>query len=123
MRSKTDLFTVNGQPLLAPDAEVSLSFSDIDAADAGRDQTGLLHRSVVRYKVCAWSFRYSHLTEAERQYMERLFPNEATFVFGHPDAADSSKQAFTTCYRSKYGITWRNSRGLWQNYSFQIVEV
>jgi hypothetical protein len=63
MRPKTELFTINGQPLLAPDAEVAVSYSDIDASDAGRDQDGVLHRNVVRYKVAAWSFQYSHLTE------------------------------------------------------------
>ena len=123
MRSKTDLFTVNGQPMLAPDAEVGVSYADIDAADAGRDQSGLLHRSVVRYKVAAWSFSYSHLTEAERQYMESLFPEEPTFVLGHPGRLDATVTEYTTCYRAKYGIFWRDSRGLWNGYSFQIVEV
>lgn len=123
MRPKTKLFTVNGQPLLAPDAEVSVSYSDIDASDAGRDQDGVLHRNVVRYKVAAWSFTYSHLTEAEKQYMESLFPDEPTFAFGHPDRLDAGTTAYTTCYRAKYGISWRDSRGLWSGYSFQIVEV
>ena len=123
MRPKTELFTVNGQPLLAPDAEVAVSYSDIDASDAGRDQDGVLHRNVVRYKVAAWSFQYSHLTEAEKRYMEGLFPAEATFVFGHPDRIDAETTAYTTCYRAKYGISWRDSRGHWSGYNFQIVEV
>ena len=124
MRKTTDLFTVNGQPLLAPDAEVSVSYEDLDAASAGRDQNGLLHRSVVRYKVASWSFRYESLTEEERQYLESLFPDTPTFRFGHPSRADASVLQETECYRSKYGISWRNSRtGLWKNLNFSVIEV
>lgn len=124
MRSETYLFTVNGKPMLAPDAEVSVSCSDIDAADAGRDLQGRLHRSVVRYKVASWEFSYSNLTEEERAYLESLFPDSPTFQFGHPDRQDTAKQAVTECYRSQYGITWRNARtGLWSGLKFQIIEV
>ena len=123
MRPKTQLFTINGQPMLAPDEQVSVSYSDIDASDAGRDQEGILHRNVVRWKVGAWTFTYASLTEQEKQYMESLFPEEATFVFGHPDRLDAATTAYSTCYRAKYGISWRSSRGLWNGYSFQIVEV
>lgn len=124
MRSETYLFTVNGKPMLAPDDSVSVSYSDIDAADAGRDLQGVLHRSVVRYKVAAWEFGYSHLTEEEKAYLESLFPDEPTFSFGHPDRGDSTKQAVTECYRSQYGIAWKNARtGLWSGLKFQIIEV
>lgn len=124
MRSETYLFTVNGRPMLAPDGPVSVSFTDIDGADAGRDQNGHLHRSVVRYKVAAWEFTYSHLTEEEKRYMESLFPDAPTFRFGHPDRADAGKQAVTECYRSQYGIAWKNARtGLWSDLKFQIIEV
>lgn len=124
MRSKTNLFTVNGKPMLAPDAEVSVSYEDLDAADSGRDQNGVLHRSVVRYKVASWSFAYSLLTQQEKQYLDSLFPDEPTFQFGHPSRTDPSKTEVTTCYRSKYGISWRNSRtGLWSGCGFHIIEV
>lgn len=124
MRSETYLFTVNGKPLLAPDAEVSVSYSDIDAADAGRDQNGILHRSVVRYKVATWEFTYSHLTDGEKRYLESLFPDAPTFQFGHPGRTDSAVRETTECYRSQYGICWKNARtGLWSNLKFQIIEV
>lgn len=124
MRSETYLFTVNGKPLLAPDAEVSVSYADIDAADAGRDQNGVLHRSVVRYKVAVWEFTYSHLTEEEKRYLEGLFPDAPTFRFGHPGRGNSAAREVTECYRSQYGISWKNARtGLWSNLKFQIIEV
>ena len=124
MRSETHLFTVNGKPLLAPDAGVSVSYCDINGADAGRDQNGVLHPSVLRYKVAVWEFAYSHLTEEEKRYLEGLFPDAPTFRFGHPSRSDASKQEETECCRSQYGISWKNARtGLWSGLKFQIAEV
>ena len=122
MRAKTELFQINGVPMLAPDAEVSVSYEDLDASDSGRDESGWLHRSVVRYKVPSWEFRYSHLTEEEKRYMESLFPETPSFTFTHPDRVDAAQRVDTLCYRSKYGISWRSARtGLWSGYSFHII--
>ena len=124
MRSETYLFTVNGKPLLAPDAPLSVSYTDIDGPDAGRDLNGVLHRSVVRYKVASWEFSYAMLTDEEKRYLEDLFPDAPTFRFGHPCRTDPTRQEITECYRSQYGISWRNSRtGLWNGLKFQIIEV
>lgn len=121
-RQKTNLFTVNGQPLLAPDIEPEFSYEDLDASDSGRDESGYMHRFPVRYKVGKWTFSYSHLSEADRQYMESLFPDGPTFSFGHPDRRTGGMVA-TECYRSQYSITWKNARtGLWSNYKFSIIE-
>lgn len=123
MRPTTNLFTVNGKPLLTPDEPIQVSYDDIDSADAGRDQLGILHRYPVRYKVAKWSFSYSHLTEEEKQYMESLFPDSATFTFRHPDRKDANRFAVSTCYRSHYALCWRNSvTGVWSGYGFNIIE-
>ena len=121
--AKTTLFTVNGQPFWAPDADVSMSFEDLDGAEAGRDESGFMHRQVVRHKVGTWNFQFAAITEAQRQYMEGLFPQEGTFLFGYPDPRDASQTAYCVAYRSKYGISWRNAKtGDWRNYSFSIIE-
>ncbi len=123
MRAKTELFTVNGKPMLAPDAEVAVNYEDLDSSDSGRDESGFMHRIVARYKVASWSFSYSALTEEEKQYMESLFPNSPTFTFGHPSRKNAGVMEQTTCYRSKYGISWQNAAtGLWSGYSFNIIE-
>ena len=123
MRAKTYLFQINGKPMLVPDAEVAVSYSDLDASDSGRDEGGFMHRIVVRYKVGSWKFTYSHLTEEEKQYMESLFPNGASFQFRHPSRLDASVMEQTLCYRSKYDISWKNARtGLWSGYGFSIIE-
>ena len=82
MRVKSDLFTVNGKPLFAPDEEVSMSFEDLDSADSGRTESGDMFRVVVRYKVGTWGFEYSAITGAEMAEQESLFPNEPDFEFG-----------------------------------------
>ncbi len=119
----TALFTVEGQPLPAPDQGVQCNYEDLDSHDAGRDEAGFMHRSLVRSKVGSWTFSYSHLTEPERAYLEGLFPPGGTFTFGHPDRLDSTKTVTCTAYRSKYNLAWFNARlGLWKNYSFTIIE-
>lgn len=124
MRATTNLFQVNGKPMLVPDAEVSVSYEDLDAADAGRDEAGFMHRILVRSKVPSWDFSYSHLTEPEKAYMERLFGDDATFLFTHPGRLDAAAPETTRCYRSKYAITWKNAKtGLWSGYGFRIIAV
>ena len=123
MRDTTELFKINGLPMLVPDEEVEVSYEDIDAADAGRDQAGFMHRVQVRNKVASWNFIYAHLTEAEKNYMEGLFASSPTFTFTHPDRQDAGVCRQTLCYRSKYSITWKNAAlGLWNNYSFTVIE-
>ena len=123
MRATTELFKINGVPMLVPDSEVGVSYEDLDSADSGRDESGAMHRVPVRYKVGSWSFSYNHLTEAEKQYMESLFPDAADFEFTHPDRLDASVPVTSRAYRSKYSISWKNARtGLWNNYGFNIIE-
>lgn len=123
MRQKTDLFKINGKPMLVPDANVSVNYEDLDSSDSGRDESGVMHRVVARYKVASWGFTYSSLTEEEKQYMESLFPDAPSFTFTHPARKDAGVMEDTICYRSKYGISWHNARtGLWNGYSFNIIE-
>ena len=122
MRATTELFKINDMPILVPDGEIGLSYEDLDSADSGRDESGVMHRIPVRYKVPVWSFTYGHLTEQERQYMESLFPDSPDFAFTHPSRGDSGVAEVSRCYRSKYSISWKNARtGLWSNYGFQII--
>lgn len=124
MREKTTIFTVNGQPLPAPDADVTVVFRDVEATAPVRDQDGFLHRSVIRRALADWTFRYSRLTEGERQYLESLFPkDEDVFVFGHPHPEDLSRVKYTTCYREDLTLGLAHVQGPWQNCAFRIREV
>lgn len=123
MRKTTDLFLIGGKPMLVPDAQIVMRFEDLDSYAAGRDQSGVMHRIMVRNKVGSWDFTYAHLTEDEKNYMEGLFGSAATFSFTHPDPKNAAKQVTSQCYRSGYNLSWHNARtGLWSGYGFRIVE-
>lgn len=123
MRAKSTAFFVNGKPMLVPDEEVSCSYEDLDDSASGRDESGFMHRLVARYKVGVWAFSYSFLTEEERKYMESLFPDAPDFTFTHPSRIDAAVSEDTTCYRSKYSLSWKNARtGLWTGYGFHIIQ-
>lgn len=122
MRATTDLFKINGKPMLVPDSEVAASYADLDSEETGRDENGVMHRLVVQYKMGTWGFVYSSLTEEEKQYMEDLFPDEPDFVFTHPSRKDAAVSTETRCYRSNYGLSWLNAKtGQWKNYKFNII--
>lgn len=123
MKSFTNLFRINGKPMFAPDADVAVAYADLDGEDSGRDESGVMHRIVVRYKMGTWSFEYASITEEEKRYMEELFGETPDFEFTHPDRIRSDKVVTTRAYRSNYGITWHNLRtGQHRNYKFNIIE-
>ena len=122
-RTLTTLFKIDGKPMYAPDNDMSFSFEDIDSADAGRTEDGVMHRSPVRFKVGTWSFKYSSLTTEEVAYMESLFAGKTTFQFFHPSRDEPNNSETTTCYRTKYSLSWYSSKkGIWRNYTFNIIE-
>lgn len=114
-------YRIAGLPMLVPDQDVELQYSDLDASDAGRDESGWMHRIVVRRRVKAWAFTYSHLTAEEYAYMESLFQERDTFTFTFPTADGSVKTCKAYC--SGGSIALRNLRtGIYKNYKFSIIE-
>ena len=119
----SDLFQVNGIPMIAPSAGVGISYEDLDDASSGRDEAGVMHRFVARYDVGKWSFSFSSITEEEKNYLESVFPKSPTFQFTHPSAEDSEILVTDTCYRSKRDMSWYNAKtGVWKNYKFNIIQ-
>ena len=118
----TDLFAIDGQPMLMPDADLPLCAEDLEAVDSGRDESGVLHRFVVRQGMPHWDFSYARLTREEYAYMESLFAGKATFQFTYPSAADGSRQQITAC-RGKHSILWHSAAdGQFRDYRFRISE-
>ena len=123
MRVKTDLFQINGKPLYAPDADMAMNFEDLDAPDSSRDESGVMHRIVVRYKVGSWEFNYSDLTQEEYAYTLSVLPNSGSFAFTHPSRGDCTKAETTTAYCSKHSIVWHSARTkTYRNLKFRIIE-
>lgn len=123
MNHLTDLFLIDGKPMLVPDAGVEMSFEDLDSEDSGRDEGGFMHRIVVRYKLGVWSFTYSYLTGEEYAYMLSILPKTGSFDFTHPKLSDSSRRETTRAYLSGYGIAWQSARtGQYRNLKFSITQ-
>lgn len=112
----TDLFLIDDMPMPIPDEDVEVRYEDIDAAAAGRDESGVMHRMPVRQNVGSWGFTYSVLTQEEKDYLDGLFAGKATFKF-------TVSGEVKTCYRSGVTVSWQNARtGLWRGCGFTIIE-
>ena len=118
----TDLFTIDGKPVLVPDRDLAFSEEDMETSDSGHDENGNYHRFVLRHNVQSWDFSYSRLSREEYAYMESLFAGKATFRFTYPDCAAGGEASTVTAYRSKHGILWRSAAtGQFRNYGFSII--
>ena len=120
MNTITELFQINGKAMLAPDAGVEVSYSDLDAADSGRDESGFMHRLVVRHKIPSWQFSYTHLTAEEYGYLRSILPREGTFRFTYPNEDGALEEI--DAYLSQYSVIWENLRlGDYRNLKFSII--
>lgn len=116
MRAVTELFTIHGQGILVPDADVTVTTADVEG-DCVRDRSGTLHRSLLRRGVTAWEFSYGHLTQQEREYMLELLGREPVFPFTHPEGQ-------TLCYCKGAAMDYHDAaRGHWKNARFRVEEV
>lgn len=114
-------YTVNGDPILVPDADADISENDVDDEGSGRDETGYMHRIVLREKVKKWVFKYSRLTREEYGYMKSLFKDKPTFTFGYVD--EDGQTQTTTAYCSSNSAVLHNAReGIYKNFSISIIE-
>lgn len=114
-------YKIDGAPMLVPDADVDISEEDLDSSDSGRDESGVMHRVVVRRMVKVWGFKYSELTAAEHKYIKSLLKNKDNFAFTYRD--EDGYIVETRAYCSKNSITYHNARlGLYKNFKLNIIE-
>ena len=117
----TDLFTIDGKPVLVPDRDLAFSAEDMETSDSGHDENGMYHRFVLRRNIQSWDFSYSQLTQEEYAYMEGLFGNKDTFTFGFVSPHSNTRQKITA-YRSKHSILWHCATdGQFRDYRFRIT--
>lgn len=116
MRSLDPQYCIDGVAMLAPDAEVTLHFSDLDADDAGRDEAGFMHRSLVRSKVRTWGFTYACLTAEEYSYLMGLLEGKATFTF-----TDGETSCTAYCAKTETRL-YSRKLGLYKATAFSIIE-
>ena len=112
---------IDGQPVLAPDADVAISFEDLDSEESGRDESGFMHRVLLRSGVKKIPLSYAVLDMEEYRYMESLFQGKREFKVDCR-GCDGSPLSFVA-YRSKHSISIHNIvTGVHKNYSFSIIE-
>lgn len=121
MRITTDLFQIDGQPMLAPDKDMTISVEDVESSDSGCDESGFLHRFVLRKGMGRWTFSYTGLTQQEYGYMESLFAGNESFSFTYPSLTDGTPQ-ITRAYRKQHKVKWHSiPTGDFCSYTFDII--
>ena len=121
MREKTDLFLIDGQPMLAPDENLQMTAEDVSSVDSARDESGFFHRFVVRQGVGKWKFTYAHLTGEEYAYMEGLFQGKQTFQLTYPDPATGETKVISA-YRGSHTVLWQSAANdRFRDYTFTLV--
>lgn len=114
-------FLIDGQPILTPDQDVTLEGNDLDSDESGRDESGVMHRIVLREGVKKWNLPYAVLTWEEYRYMQSLFKGKHEFDVTYRD--EDGQIAHCTAYRSNYSITIHNAKtGDCRNYKLNIIE-
>lgn len=107
---------IDGKPILVPDEDVEISRSDIDAEDSGRDESGIMHRFVLRERVCSWVFSYAFLSQEEYTYLKSLTEGKEEFTFTF--FGDTY-----TAYCSNDSVTLRNAlTGDYRDFKLKIIE-
>ena len=113
-------YKVDGVPILTPDQDAEITRNDLDGPDSGRDESGFMHRTVLRHRVHTWGFSYGVLTEEEYRYMKSLFDDKSTFKFTY---TESGMQKITDAYCSGDSIAYRNAvTGDYRNCKIKIIE-
>ena len=114
-------YLINDKPLLAPDMDVSISENDLDSDASGRDESGVMHRVVMREAVRTWEFTYAVLDAEDYSYIISLFKGNASFRFSFRET--DGTMATVTAYCAKRNIILRNySTGEYKNFKFNIIE-
>lgn len=119
----TNLFQFDGKPIVPPDCELSMRFEDLDSAQSGRDESGFMHRIVVRQKVGVWDFSYSQLSGQEYRYMMSILPKSGSFIFTHPSPEDARVTRQTSAYLSGYSAAWYSAAtDTYRNLTFSVIQ-
>lgn len=114
-------FFIDNNPLPLPDAEVELSYQDLDSSDSGRDESGFMHRVRIRTRVATWGFSYFALSLEAFHYIESILADKPTFTFTYPGSDGRRKTCQAYC--AKTSLVYQNARlGLYRNYKFNIIE-
>ena len=121
MRKEYFDLLIDGKPILIPDQDMEMEYNDLDSDETGRDESGYMHRIVLRSGVRKISLNYGSLTREDYLYMRSLFDGKSEFDVTYRDH-DGFENKFVA-YSSSHSITVHNARtGLYKNYKLSIIE-
>ena len=81
---------INGVAMPTPDGPCAFDEYDLDTADTGRPESGVLHRDRKRAKLQRRTYTWSKLTAAEAHKLENaLAPEQVTMTFYKFDRYES----------------------------------
>jgi hypothetical protein len=114
-------FQIDGRPVLVPDADLSVSAFDMAAEDSGRDESGVLHRFLLRQGVRSFVLRYDTLTQQEYRYLCSLIEGKDTIRVTYRNADDQSAELIGYC--AGYSLLVHNARqGIYKGMKLEIQE-
>ena len=121
MRKEYFDLLIDGKPILVPDQDMEMEYNDLDSEETGRDESGVMHRIVLRHSIRKFSISYESLSREEYLYMRSLFDGKSEFNVRYRDH-DGFENEFQA-YNSSHSIVIRNARtGLYKNYKLSIIE-
>ena len=121
MRKEYFDLLIDGLPVLVPDGPLEMEYTDLDSADTGRDESGVMHRILLRSGVRKLVLRYESLSREEYRYMQSLFAGKATFEVTYRDH-DGFPAQFRG-YHSNHAIQIQNARtGHYTDCKFALIE-
>lgn len=116
MVPRDTVYKIDGVAIPVPDAEVTLSYADLDSAAAGRDESGYMHRAVLRHRVRTWGFTYTILSAEAVRTLEELLAGKAVFDF---ESEDGVCKAY--CAKQEVRL-YDRTRGVYKGMKFNIIE-
>lgn len=112
---------IDGSPLLSPDADVEISFTDMESEGCGFDEAKFYHRFVWRFDRRSWKFKYSFLTREEFLYLRSLYKQKTTFMFSFLNEQNEEETVHAYCVAGN--VVYQSKRsGLYKNFSLEIIE-
>jgi hypothetical protein len=121
MRNLYEGLKIDGVPILTPDQDVEMEYNDLDSEETGRDESGVMHRIVLRNGVRKISLPYESLTKEEYLYMRNLFAGKSEFTVTLKE--HNGEMVDFIAYHSKHSITIHNAKtGIYKNYKISIIE-
>ena len=114
-------FLIDGKPILVPDEGVSIHVEAMEAEDSGKDESGFMHRFLLREKVHTFGLSYSLLTREEYQYMESLFAGKVNFQVKYRGIDDRPGELMA--YRTGHSVSLYDAkRGIYREMQFELQE-